>query len=94
MKDTSAAMERKFHEMLRARSPQERLTMTCRMFGTAKELVRSGLLHEHGHLDPGELRRRIFLRMYGNDFSEDERDKIANHIEAWPTDGTIVETTE
>ncbi len=83
MKDTSAAMEQKFHEMLRARTPQERLVMTCRMFGTAKALIRAGLLHEHGHLEPGELRRLIFLRLYGDDFGEEEREKIANHIAAW-----------
>jgi hypothetical protein len=84
MKDTSAAMERKFHEMLLARSPQERLVMTCRMFGTAKALIRAGLLHEYGCLDPGELRRRVFLRLNGDDFGEKERERIASHIAAWP----------
>ena len=68
--------------------------MTCRMFGTAKELIRAGLLHEHGHLEPGELRRRIFLRMYGEDFGKDERDTIAGHIAAWNSDTTVAEPTE
>lgn len=83
MKDTTAEVESKFHEMLLARSPEERLVMTCRMFGTAKELIRAGLLHEHGDMDPGELRRRIFLRLYGDDFSEEEKEKIASYIAAW-----------
>lgn len=83
MKDTTAEVESKFHEMLLARSPEERLVMTCRMFSTAKELIRAGLLHEHGDMELGELRRRIFLRLYADDFGEDERDKIASHIEAW-----------
>lgn len=83
MKVTPEEIERKRQKMFLALSPQERLEMTSRMFGTAKELIRAGLLHEHGHLDPGELRRRIFLRMYGDDFDEDEREKIANHIAAW-----------
>lgn len=69
--------------MLLALSPQERLAMACRMFGTAKALIRAGLRDEYGELDPGELRRRLFLRLYGEDFSEDERRRIADHLAAW-----------
>ena len=83
MNDTSESVERKFNEMLNARSPQERLVMTCRMFGTAKALVRAGLLHEYGVLESGELRRRMFLRLYSEDFDEDESQKISNHLAAW-----------
>jgi len=82
MKDTPEAVEKRFREMMMARSPAERLAMACRMFSTAKALVRAGLLHKHGHLEPQELRRHIFLRFYGNDFSKEECERILDVLAA------------
>ena len=76
MKDTSDAVEAKFREMVLARSPAERLAMACGMFTTAKALIRAGLLQECGDLDRAELRRRIFFRLYGDDFDEVDKEKI------------------
>lgn len=83
MKDTPEEIECKDHEKFLALSPQERLAMTSRLFGAEKELIRKSILNEHGPLEPGELRRRIFLRLYGDDFSDEERDRIADHLAAW-----------
>ena len=83
MKDTSDAIEAKFREMILARSPSECLAMACGMFATAKELVRAGILQESGDLDPTELRRRIFLRLYGDDFEAAEKDKIIRLLATW-----------
>ena len=82
MKDTPQAIEDKYREMLMACSPEERFCMACRMFGTAKALVEAGLVMECGQLERGELRRRMFLRFYGNDFPEAERDRIAEYLAA------------
>lgn len=76
MKDTPDAIEAKFHAMILARSPAERLSMACKMFTTAKALIAAGLLQEYGELDQNELRRRIFLRLYADDFDEVDREKI------------------
>jgi len=82
MRDTTDTVERKFHAMLLARLPQERLVMACRMFTTAKALIRAGLKDEYGELAPGELRRLLFLRLYGEDFGKEERVRIAGHLAA------------
>jgi len=52
--------------------------MACRMFSTAKALVRAGIKEEHGLIDPYELREHVFLRLYGQDFGETEKAKILN----------------
>jgi len=56
--------------------------MAGHMFATAKSLVCAGILEEHGSLDPDELRRHLFLRLYAQDFGETERARIFN---AWKT---------
>lgn len=63
-----------------ARSPSERLAMACRMFAAAKTLVQAGIEQECGEQTPHELRRRMFLRMYGKDFTETEQERIADSL--------------
>ncbi|MDA2927229.1 hypothetical protein MYX78_08355, partial [Acidobacteria bacterium AH-259-G07] len=70
MRDTPTTVEAKFREMILARSPAERLAMACQMFATGKALIGAGLVQEYGHLERRELRRHIFLRLYGQDFPE------------------------
>lgn len=82
MNDTPPAVEAKYRDMLMAKSPAERVVMACRMFGTAKAFVQAGLLQQHGHLSRADLRRLTFLRFYGQDFSELEREKILRHLAA------------
>ena len=69
-----------YRELLLARSPSQRLAMACEMFSTAKALVRAGIEQEHGPLEPEELRQRMFLRLYGQDFSEAEKEKICRAL--------------
>jgi len=82
MSDTSVDVEERFLKLMLARSPAERLAMACRMFSTAKALVRAGILEEHGLIDPYELREHMFLRLYGQDFGETEKAKILNSWKA------------
>jgi len=53
------------------------------MFATAKALVRSGIKEKHGLIDGYELRKHIFLRLYGQDLGEAERATILN---SWKVD--------
>jgi len=69
-----------YRELLLARSSSERLAMACEMFSTAKALARAGIEQEHGPLEPEELRRRMLLRLYGQDFSEAEKEKICRAL--------------
>ena len=62
MKDTSPEVERKFHEMMMARSNEERFMMGIRSFDAAREIVLASLPKD---LPEEELKRRLFERIYG-----------------------------
>jgi len=62
--------------MLLGRSPEERLKMGCSMDATARVLVRSSVLAQDPHASPAAVRRALFLRFYGHEFHEVERERI------------------
>jgi hypothetical protein len=80
MDDTLAKVEQRYREMLLSKSPAERLKMASRMYDSARKLVIAGILKERGHLDTPRLRAQLFLRMYGNDFSTTEKERIITKI--------------
>ena len=82
MNDTAAEVEARFRKLMLERSPAQRLVMACRMFATAKTLVQVGILEAYGLRESDLMREHIFLRLYGKDFSEDEKAEILN---SWKT---------
>ena len=70
----------RYRRMILARSPSERLAMACGMFSAAKTLVRAGIVSECGGTEPEDLRRRIFLRLYGGDFEPTKLKKILKRL--------------
>jgi hypothetical protein len=72
VKDTLDKIERKFHDMLLARSGEERLKMGCSMHATARALVKASIPQR----DPVAVNRELFLRFYGDDFEPEQREKI------------------
>ena len=72
MKDTPAAIERKFRQMLLKRSGAERLKMGCSMHATARALVIASIPEK----DAVTVNRALFLRFYGNEFEPKRRKKI------------------
>jgi hypothetical protein len=82
MSDTHPSVESRFHEMIMSRSPEERLRMGCSMFDTAKEIVRSSIRERNPNLSEREMRKEIFLRFYGNDFSPQQKEKILFFLNA------------
>ena len=81
MRDTAAGVEARYLRQLMSLTPEERLAMACRMFATGKALVRAAILDE-GSVSPEELRGLLFLRLYGEDFSEADRAKILATLQA------------
>ncbi len=75
MSHASTADER-VRALMAGRTPAERLRMCARMFAGAKTLVRAGMAEEHRLGSPSTIRRQLFLRMYGADFSEAQREAI------------------
>jgi hypothetical protein len=76
MYDTAPDVEARMLAMMAKKSPEERLRMACSMIAAAKTLVRSGIIHEDNTLTEAQIRGRMFLRFYGNDFSPEEIQRI------------------
>ena len=75
MKDTPEAIEKRYKAMLKKKSNEERLKMGCSMFKLASSFMISSLIDKGIRSD--ELKKHIFLRIYGNDFDKEIRDRIA-----------------
>lgn len=64
MNDTSPEVEKRFREMMMARSSAERMQMAFSMFATARELISASL---PAYMSSEERQRRLFERMYADE---------------------------
>ena len=76
MNDTHPEVAVRFRELMMGKTGQERLLMGCSMYDTAKEIVRSSIYNRRPGITEADMRREIFLRFYGQDFSRAEREKL------------------
>ena len=79
--DTSPEIEARWLEMWKKTTPAQRVRMGSDMFSAAKKLATAGIRKELGRDDPKEIRRRLFFRFYGSDFTPEESERILGHIE-------------
>jgi hypothetical protein len=82
MTDTPDVVNQLYRKMLMRRSGSERLEMGCRMFDTARILMRAGLGDPSGTDCSPDMMARIFLRTYATDFDPATRDRIAAWLRA------------
>lgn len=80
MKDTSVSVQRLFEQMLMRRSPEDRLRMGCSMFTAARRIVESSIRASSPNILPMEMKQKIFLRFYGDDFSDIQKQQIQNAL--------------
>jgi hypothetical protein len=80
MDDTPAEIKILYHKMLMSKTSAERLGMASRMFDSAKRLCLAGILKESQDLDQSQIRKALFLRIYGNDFSDTHKERIMKKI--------------
>lgn len=80
MNDTSPAVKVKMQEMMKQKSPQERLAMGCSMYDMSKQIVVSSILQQTPKISAAELRRKLFLRFYGNDFDAVRSEEILKQL--------------
>lgn len=76
MNDTSPEMEEKVREIIRQKTPQERLEMASSMFALSRQLVIQFILRENPDISDSALRQEFFLKFYGQDYTEEELQKI------------------
>ena len=84
MNDTSPRVAARYRATLMRLAPGERLAMAGRMFGAAKTLALAGIRMRYGDLSPAALRRQIFLRFYGADFTPSQAQRILERIAGQP----------
>ena len=77
MNDTSPEIKEKIKEIYKNMSGEKKLLIALSMFETARELVIASLPKE---LSEKERRKELFLRFYGNDFDQEEKEKIIKSI--------------
>ncbi len=77
MTDTPEPIIAVMAQRMRKKTGEERLRMGFSMFDFAKMLMTVS----QGSLPTSEMRKAVFLRLYGNDFDEVSRAKILRHLE-------------
>lgn len=80
MIDTDSKLELKTKALMKEKSPEDRLIMGCSMFTFSKIIVQSSIIQKDRSILPCDLKRKLFLRFYGNDMDENTREKIANYF--------------
>ena len=80
MNDTVPEIESRFHQMMMKKSGQERLKMGFSMFNVARRQVEASIKVNKPNADIRDIRKGIFLRFYGHEFSPEEQEKILNRI--------------
>ena len=80
MSDTSLNIEKRMAQMIALRTPLERLRMASSMFDMGRKLMKAGLQNENGLLNEAQLRTQMFLKLYGESFTNAEIKRIVNTI--------------
>ena len=80
MDDTNSVVARKFYRLIMAKSKEQRLLMGFSMFDTAKEIMKAAIMEQHPKISAKEMKKEIFLRFYGMEFSKSEREAILESL--------------
>lgn len=80
MNDTNPEIESRFIKMAMEKSGQERLKMGFEMFNMARKQVLASIKINKPDAGLKEIRRELFIRFYGQDFSSEELAKILTRI--------------
>ncbi len=70
-------IEEVFRKMMAQKTGEERVLMGFSMFDFSARILLSSIKEKTPH---EELRKIIFLRLYRNDFSKDQQEKILKHL--------------
>ena len=76
MFDTHPDITIRFRDLMMSKSGQERLLMGCSMYDTAKQIVRDAIYNNRPDIAEKDLKKEIFLRFYGHEFSPSDREKF------------------
>ena len=80
MNDTHPEVAVRFRDLMTSKTGQQRLLMGCSMYDTAKEIVCSAINNSHPGITGVEIKKEIFLRFYGQDFSQADKEKFLSSL--------------
>ncbi|MHB1377365.1 MAG: hypothetical protein ACYCXB_08085 [Candidatus Humimicrobiaceae bacterium] len=78
MNDTPENIDEVYRKMLMKLTGEKRILMSLSMFDLAAELMISRIMEMYTAKD---FKKQIFLRMYDNDFTQAEKEKILLSIQ-------------
>ena len=82
MFDTHPDVAIQFRDLMTSKSGRERLLMGCSMYDAAKQIVRSAIYNSRPEITDEEMKKEIFLRFYGKEFSRTDREKFLKELAA------------
>lgn len=82
MFDTHPDIAILFRDLMMSKTGQERLLMGCSMYDTAKQIMRSAISNSRPGITEEEMKKEIFLRFYGKEFSRAEREQFLSALAA------------
>ena len=74
--DTHPDIAIRFRNLMMSKTGEQRLLMGCSMYDTARQIVRSAIYNNRPGITDEEMKKEIFLRFYGSDFSRADREKF------------------
>ena len=82
MNDTAPEIAVLYRNLIENKSGEERLLMGCSVYDTAKQIVRSAICNNRPGITDEEMKKEIFLRFYGKEFSQVNREKLLSTLTA------------
>ena len=82
MLDTHPDVAVRFRGLMMSKTGQQRLLMGCSMYDTARQIVRSSIYNNRPEITDDEMKKEIFLRFYGSEFSRADREKLLSALTA------------
>ena len=82
MFDTHPDIAIRFRDLMMSKTGEQRLLMGCSMYDTARQIVHNSIYNNRPEISEGEMKKEIFLRFYGKDFSLADREKFLSALEA------------
>ena len=65
VRDTSPTADERYHDLLRALPPHERLESAMRLSRAVRVLAEEGIRRRHPNADDDDVRVRLTVRLYG-----------------------------
>jgi hypothetical protein len=80
MNDTHPEIAALFRKLMMQKSGEQRLVMGCSMYDAAVQIVRSSICNANPDITEEQMRKEIFMRFYGHEFSKADRDRILSAL--------------